>query len=72
MRRLGQLALFIVLATAVAAGPLSAQAPLDRGWFAQQVDSLAEAFLTDGPTAGVAIAVEKDGETRSISQPTAA
>lgn len=41
-------------------GPASSQ--VDRGRFAQQVDSLARAFLDDGPVAGVAIAVEKDGE----------
>jgi len=46
----------------VALLPAPAESQLDRARFTEQVDSLASAFLADGPVAGVAIAVEKGGE----------
>jgi D-alanyl-D-alanine carboxypeptidase len=56
-----------VLAVAVTASlwgvtPATGQIAFDRGAFAERVDSLAQAFLVEGPVAGAAIAVQKDGE----------
>ena len=54
--------MLLTVASAPGPAPAAAQDTFDRGRFAQQVDSLAHAFLQERPAAGVAIGVEKDGE----------